>query len=431
MPINITGSWNLTGAITSSLGFSGTASYATNSLTASYALTSAGGGGGSTDTGSLLTTASAVSNVITFTKGNGSTFNVTVSTGSGGGGGNNPIAYNFTTKTLDINDNATIFPYQGFFPISSIINTGSLISIGTNAFNSLTGSYNIPNVVYIGENAFLNNTSLTGITANSCTFADNGILKGVTNLATASFTSLANILSSAFENCNIISSSGYNFGSFTGSIGTNAFKNNFNITNTDFVSGSTSLGANAFDSCTGLTRVTFPNVLLTSSYIFQNATNIISASFSSTTNIAVGAFRNEVSGSLQFLNFPSLTGSIADEAFYLQTSLVNLTPLNGATSLGSNAFRNATSIVSASFNNATSVGSTCFGDCSSLAYVSLTALSGDNALGGSPGDDSVFSNVADSGSITIPSYYSSSNSGNPDGDLEYLINTKGWTVNYI
>tara|TARA_B110000285_G_scaffold231245_1_gene299533 strand:- start:2272 stop:2889 length:618 start_codon:yes stop_codon:yes gene_type:complete len=45
------------------------------------------GGGGSTPTGSLLTTASSLDNVITFTKGDNSTFSITIATGSGGGGG--------------------------------------------------------------------------------------------------------------------------------------------------------------------------------------------------------------------------------------------------------------------------------------------------------------------------------------------------------
>ena len=43
------------------------------------------GGGVSTPTGSLLTTGSVSNNVLTFTKGDGSTFNLTVDTGSGGG----------------------------------------------------------------------------------------------------------------------------------------------------------------------------------------------------------------------------------------------------------------------------------------------------------------------------------------------------------
>jgi hypothetical protein len=50
------------------------ASYA---LTASYALN--GGGGGSVNTGSLLTTASFLDPNLTFTKGNNSTFNVNIS----------------------------------------------------------------------------------------------------------------------------------------------------------------------------------------------------------------------------------------------------------------------------------------------------------------------------------------------------------------
>jgi len=69
-----------------------------------------GGGGGSTPTGSLLTTASAALNVITFTKGDASTFTLTVDTGSGG----------------------DLFPYTGSAEI-----TGSLEVIG---FTNLTGS---------------------------------------------------------------------------------------------------------------------------------------------------------------------------------------------------------------------------------------------------------------------------------------------------
>lgn len=56
------------------------ASSASYALTASYALFAAngGGGGGTVDTGSLLVTASAVFSTITFTKGDGSTFDITV-----------------------------------------------------------------------------------------------------------------------------------------------------------------------------------------------------------------------------------------------------------------------------------------------------------------------------------------------------------------
>jgi len=45
---------------------------------------SGGGGGGSIDTGSFLINATATLNTLTFTQGDGSTFNVTINTGSGG-----------------------------------------------------------------------------------------------------------------------------------------------------------------------------------------------------------------------------------------------------------------------------------------------------------------------------------------------------------
>ena len=61
------------GSFTGSL--QGTASYATQALSASYAPDT-------TDTGSFMTTGSVAGNVLTFTKGNGTTFNLTVNTGS-------------------------------------------------------------------------------------------------------------------------------------------------------------------------------------------------------------------------------------------------------------------------------------------------------------------------------------------------------------
>jgi hypothetical protein len=80
----VSGSLSVTQGITGSL--FGTSSWAENVTSASYALTASyalNGGGGSVDTGSLLTTASVSLNTITFIKGDGSTFPITVDTGSG------------------------------------------------------------------------------------------------------------------------------------------------------------------------------------------------------------------------------------------------------------------------------------------------------------------------------------------------------------
>ena len=81
----ITGSLIVTQAITASSfsgsftgSFLGTSSYATQALSASYAPNT----GTTVSTASLLTTASATNNIITFTKGDASTFTVNVATGS-------------------------------------------------------------------------------------------------------------------------------------------------------------------------------------------------------------------------------------------------------------------------------------------------------------------------------------------------------------
>ena len=71
----ITGSLNVTQGITGSL--FGTSSWSTNAITASYTLN--GGTGGSTDTGSLLMTASFINPNLEFEKGDKSGFSLNLS----------------------------------------------------------------------------------------------------------------------------------------------------------------------------------------------------------------------------------------------------------------------------------------------------------------------------------------------------------------
>jgi len=95
------------------------------------------GGGGTTPTSSLLTTASAAGNTITFTKGDGSTFPVTVSGGSGTPGGSN--------TQIQFNGN-------GVFSGSSALTFNS----GSNTL-TLTGSLNIT-----GSTTQIGNQTITG-----------------------------------------------------------------------------------------------------------------------------------------------------------------------------------------------------------------------------------------------------------------------------
>ena len=114
----------------------GSSSYA---LTASFALN---GGGGTTNTGSLLTTASVSLNTITFTKGDGSTFPITVNTGSGGGGG-------------------TTFPFTG-----SAIISGSLEVIGSTNLNGTLNLDTNPSTSSLGPGLTTNLLSISSSQVN-------------------------------------------------------------------------------------------------------------------------------------------------------------------------------------------------------------------------------------------------------------------------
>jgi hypothetical protein len=106
--LRVIGETQFTGSVGSTGGFTGsllgTSSWASNAITASYILNAISSSFASTAsyvlnsvsssfsstasfTPNAITTASVSLNTITFTKGSGATFNITVDTGSGGGGG--------------------------------------------------------------------------------------------------------------------------------------------------------------------------------------------------------------------------------------------------------------------------------------------------------------------------------------------------------
>jgi len=118
--LNITGSLTITGSVDSLNGYTGsllgTASFADSALSSSF-------------TPNAITTASVYLNELTFTKGDGSTFNLTVNTGSGGGGGGFPF-----TGSADITGSLRVTG-----PISNTITTITETQ-GTASVSGFTGS---------------------------------------------------------------------------------------------------------------------------------------------------------------------------------------------------------------------------------------------------------------------------------------------------
>ena len=137
-------------------------------------------GSGGTDTGSLLTTASVNLNTITFTKGNNTTFQITVDTGSGGGGGGggvqSVISSSLGTYVSASGNNVIISASIFRVSASSIQLTGSLTSSDTVVFSNT-------------------NNQFTGSLAGTSSWANNAVTASyVLNAVSSSFASTASFV---------------------------------------------------------------------------------------------------------------------------------------------------------------------------------------------------------------------------------------------
>jgi hypothetical protein len=147
-----------TGSLAGTASFATTASLAISSsyaLTASYALN--GGGGGSTNTGSLMVTGSVSLNTLTFTKGDGSTFNLTVNTGSA-------IVTNTGSLmvTGSVTNNTLTFTKGDGSTFNLTVNTGSAVTVNTSSL-MVTGSVNSNTLTFTkGDGSTFNLTVATG-----------------------------------------------------------------------------------------------------------------------------------------------------------------------------------------------------------------------------------------------------------------------------
>lgn len=208
------------------------------------------------------------------------------------------------------------------------------------------------------------------------------------------------------------------------------------------------MGTYAFYNCTNLVTASLPRITEIPDYAFRQTTalkilNINSGSvtrigtqafaysglptadFPNVTTLGPGAF--DVCAPLTYANFPNLT-AIPTSAF--KTTGIRTINAPNATSIGPYAFYYS-GLYTASFAKVATIAEYAFIACP-LQLVELPALSGSNAIGGSPANNFVFQDVTYTGSITVPSEYLTNNNNGPDGDLVYLRTAPwNWTVNYI
>ncbi len=313
---------------------------------------------------------------------------------------------NFTTVVIT---SGSVIPYDAFSNcanLTSITIPNSVTSIGSGAFFGCTSltSITIPDsVTSIGEDAFSSCASLTNATMPA--FAISDIPK--TNLTTVVITSGRTISSSAFRDCNNLTS--VTIPDSVTSIGSYVFSGCGSLTSITIPDSVTSIESYAFEDCTSLTSITIPDSVtsigydafngctsLTNVTIPDNVTSIKSGAFSSCTsltNVTMPAFAisyipktslttvvitsgSAIPGSA-FRDCTSLTSitignsvtSIDEYAFYNCDNLTSITIPDSVTSIGYRAFEDCTNLTSITIpDSVTSIGSGAFGSCGNLQY---------------------------------------------------------------
>lgn len=156
----------------------------------------------------------------------------------------------------------------------------------------------------------------------------------------------------------------------------------------------TTIGEGCFNACIYATSISIPNLTYISDYGFSNCNIITSFDFPLATGIGNTAFGG--CDSLQSVNSPL------------------------ATSVGGSAFGNCNSIVNINFPLCTTIGNDAFSQTYATQFDSFY-LPSCTQLGDTVGNDGVFNNIAGRTiTLTIPSSLMTCNSGNPDGDIQYL-----------
>ena len=133
-----------------------------------------GGGGSSVNTGSLLTTASVVLNTITFTKGNGSTFPITVNTGSGVSTSLfNTFTASYNTFTSSYNTGSFSGSFTG--SLQGTASWAASASVAISSSYALSASYAQTSsyVVTALTASYITSSNIVG-TVTSASYADNG-----------------------------------------------------------------------------------------------------------------------------------------------------------------------------------------------------------------------------------------------------------------
>ena len=155
-------------------------------------------------------------------------------------------------------------------------------------------------------------------------------------------------------------------------IGAGAFDGCSGLTSVDIPNSVTIIGDNAFADCSGLTSITIPNsVKSIGEYAFSHCSGLTSITIpNSVTSIEQGAFRN-CSG-LTSVDIPNSVTSIGRRAFADCSGLTSITIPNSVKSIEESTFEGCKGLRSVTIpNSVTSIGDDAFADCSGLTSITI------------------------------------------------------------
>ena len=194
---------------------------------------------------------------------------------------------------------------------------------------------------------------------------------------------------------------------FTGltSIGDDAFKYCYGLTNVDIPNSVISIGNYAFYG-SNLTSINIPNsVTSIGSYTFGYCSNLTSINIPNSVT-SIGSYAIGFCSDLTSIKIPNSVTTISDNVFFGCSRLTNINIPNSVISIGNGAFRGCSNVTNITIpNSVTSIGDYAFDGCISLTSInipsSVTSI-GFNAFGfGAFSSSSSLTNIAVDANNTV------------------------------
>ena len=205
------------------------------------------------------------------------------------------------------------------------------------------------------------------------------------------------------------------------SAGLDCFRGCTSLVNPDFSSLKTA-GDYCFAFCTSLVNPNFSGLTSSGDSCFYSCTNMQNPDFSSLVTATYQCFM--YCTSLALTIFTSLK-TAEYLSFYGCSSLVN-PDFSSLESIGEECYHNCSGLSNPNFSSVKTIGDYAFAHCSAFVDLNFPALEN---LGTTVANNNVFwPKYGLDITLTIPTSLMTCNGGNPDGDIQYLIDNNTVTI---